>query len=290
MSIPPPVVEESANIQECWAAVEGGRMRYLCGGSGPSLLLIHGLLGYSFSWRFNLPAFSKQYTVYAPDLLGTGFSQKPGSLECCLSASADRLLGFLNGLGISSCNVIGTSHGGAVAMMLAAEAAQQGNPLRRLVLVAPANPWSPPRPLVMRILRSVSGCSLVRHTAPHAQFTHKFILRRMYGNPRRIPGDSLPGYSAPFAVRGSFEYGLSVVRSWRKDMRGLIEALPAIADLPTLLLWGTRDRAVSPKSASLLRQQFRQCELVLLDGAGHLPYEEMPEEFNSLVLDFLSRH
>ena len=52
------------------------RMRYLQAGSGPPLLLLHGLLGYSFSWRYNLLPFSQFATVYAPDLPGTGYSER----------------------------------------------------------------------------------------------------------------------------------------------------------------------------------------------------------------------
>ena len=47
---------DSMPVKECWCVLDGYRMRYLCGGSGPPLLLLHGLLGYSFSWRFALPA------------------------------------------------------------------------------------------------------------------------------------------------------------------------------------------------------------------------------------------
>ena len=264
-------------------------MRYLCAGSGSPILLIHGLLGYSFSWRFNLTALSQHHTVYAPDLLGTGFSEKPSELDCCLQAIAGRLLDFLEALEISACDLLGTSHGGAIAMMLAAEGVRRGRPhIRRMVLVGSVNPWSPARPMLMRILRTAIGAALFRALAPHLGSAHGHVLRRMYGDAHRIPADSLAGYSAPFAVPGSFEYALSVVRAWRKDMVEIERVLPQIADLPTLLLWGSRDRAVSLQSASRLRRHFRECELKVLEGAGHMPYEEMPAEFNRVVLDFLN--
>jgi pimeloyl-ACP methyl ester carboxylesterase len=52
-------------------------MRYLRAGSGPPLVLLHGLMGYSFSWRFAIPALAPLRTCYAPDLLGAGFSDRP---------------------------------------------------------------------------------------------------------------------------------------------------------------------------------------------------------------------
>src|ERR1700751_1084381 len=57
--------------EECFATIDGARMRYLKAGSGPPLILLHGLMGYSFSWRFNLPALDQHSTVYAVDLRGS---------------------------------------------------------------------------------------------------------------------------------------------------------------------------------------------------------------------------
>src|ERR1700685_4333349 len=64
-------------VEECWMDLDGARMRYLRAGSGPALILLHGLLGYSFSWRYTMPALAPYATVYAPDLLGAGFSDRP---------------------------------------------------------------------------------------------------------------------------------------------------------------------------------------------------------------------
>ena len=116
-----------AGTEECWAAVDGHRVRYLRAGAGPPLVLLHGLLGYSFSWRFNFQALGSLATLYAPDLLGMGFSDRPAA-DYGLRASAERVLGFLATLGIEDFDLLGTSHGGAVAMRLAALAAERGAP------------------------------------------------------------------------------------------------------------------------------------------------------------------
>ena len=103
------------------------------------MLLVHGLLGYSFSWRFVIPALAQHATVYAIDMLGTGFSDRPRGLDCSLKTSAERLLRFINKAELPSCDLLGTSHGGAVAMRAAAIAPER---VRRLILVDPVNPWS----------------------------------------------------------------------------------------------------------------------------------------------------
>src|SRR5438128_10128197 len=110
---PPPI---PPGIEEWRVEVDGARMRYLSCGAGPPLLPIHGLLGYSFSWRLNCNALAQRRTVYAPDLLGTGFSERPATLDCTLRANAGRLARFLDLLGITNCDVLGTSYGGAIAI------------------------------------------------------------------------------------------------------------------------------------------------------------------------------
>ena len=106
--------------------------RYLKAGTGKPLLLVHGLLGYSFSWRFCIPALAEHATVHAIDLLGTGFSDRPAKLDCSFKASARRVVQFMDKTGLGSCDLLGTSHGGAVAMLAASLAPDR---IRTLILV-----------------------------------------------------------------------------------------------------------------------------------------------------------
>src|SRR5579863_2956333 len=116
--------------------MEGCRMRYLRAGSGPPLILLHGLLGYSFSWRFTIPALAPYATVYAPDLLGAGFSDRAFTLDHSMRAIARRVVRFAEKLNLASLDLLGTSHGGGVAMMAAEEFLAPGSNVRlnRLVL------------------------------------------------------------------------------------------------------------------------------------------------------------
>jgi pimeloyl-ACP methyl ester carboxylesterase len=111
----------------------------------------------------------------------------------------------------------------------------------------------------------------------------------LYGDTRRIRPGTLEGYSTPFSLPGAFESGLQILRTWSHDLDQLQSVLPRISHIPTLLLWGAADAAVLPSSAEPLRQQFRDCRVLMFDGVGHLPYEEVPEEFNTAVGEFLRR-
>ncbi len=274
------------SIEDHWITLDGARMRYLRTGSGRALLLLHGLLGYSFSWRYALPALARHSTVHAVDMLGVGFSDRPLGLNAHLRANAERLLRFLDAVNVDSCDLLGTSHGGAVAMMTAALAPER---IRKLVLVAPVNPWSHRGKRMAAFLSNRAIAPTFLRVAPHLQAFHGYFLRRLYGDSRRIRSGTLAGYSAPFALPGAFEHGLSILRTWSHDLEDLRTLLPRISHIPALLLWGGADAAVLASSAEPLSQQFHDCRVQIFDGVGHLPYEEVPEEFNRTVADFLAR-
>jgi pimeloyl-ACP methyl ester carboxylesterase len=282
-SSPPPA-------EECFAQVDGARVRYLRAGSGPPLVLVHGLMGYSFSWRFVLPVLSQYVTVYAVDMLGAGFSDRPAGLDCRLRANAGRLLRFLDAVEIHSFDLLGTSYGGALAMMAAAKSRQRSDlDLRKLILVAPVNPWSPHGRKLAPFLGSPLGSALFLRTIPRMPWTFPHLLARLYGKPSRIPPGTLEGYVAPVSLPGSFEYALGVARHWNEDLAELESTIPQLADIPTLLIWGVDDAAVYVQSAGKLRKAFKDCKLVAYAGVGHLPYEEVPEKFNATLIDFLTR-
>src|SRR5579863_4604681 len=269
--------------EEHWVTLPGGaRTRYLRAGSGPPLVLVHVLLGYSFSWRFTIPALSQQSTVYALDMPGTGYSVLSLGQDCSLQASAGRLLHFMDKTNIASCDLLGTSHGGAVAMTAVALAPGR---IRRLILVDPVNPWSHHGKHLTKFLSNRLITPLFLSLAYRVRLFDEFYLRRLFGDPRRIPPDSLEGYRKPLCP-DSFKYGIAVARSWNRDLKELEVMLPRIAHIPTLLLWGSRDAAVDPASAARLKQHFTNCRLVMFDGVGHLPYEEVPEDFNRAVARF----
>jgi pimeloyl-ACP methyl ester carboxylesterase len=220
---------------------------------------------------------------------GAGFSDRVGDRDCSFRTSALRLLEFTRQVGVSSFDLLGTSHGGAVAMMATALAREAGTPvINRLVLVAPVNPWSLHGTLITRILSRRLVSMFFRGLAPRMSAAHSFFLRRLYGDPGRIPPGTLEGYTKPFSRPGTFEYGLRVVSTWNEDLAQLKAMLPRIADVPVLLLWGARDVAVDPASADRLSENFHRCHVQMFEGAGHLPYEEVPEEFNRALSAFLS--
>jgi len=278
--------------EECWSTVAGHRMRYLRAGSGPPLVLIHGLLGYSFSWRFNWEPLAREFTVYAVDLLGIGFSDRPpvGSVPYDLCATADRMLEWMKSIGIRNAVLVGTSHGGGLAIAMAARDRQQGLGLiAKLVSVAGVNPWTPVGHLRARIFGHPVGSVVFKMLAPMLGMARLAMLERMYGDNSRITAETLEGYRVPLELPRSLDYGIAIARNWQKDLACLPDAIEQIGDLPTLLIWGKKDKVVPIVSGHELKRHLKNAELEVMDRSGHLPYEEYPEEFNHILLRFLQR-
>ena len=284
--------ETAFSAEEHWLDLPEGRMRYLKAGSGPALILVHGLMGYSFSWRFTAPALAPHATLYAIDNLGAGFSPALDGIDCTVRATAERVLQFANALDIKEFDLLGTSHGGGVAIMVAAicaERAERNAPrLRRLILVAPVNPWSRHGRRLAPFVGSPVGSLLFRNTVERWRPLDYLWLRRLFADGAKIPSDSLAGYRLPVYKNHAFRHAGRIVKNWTADLAELEAALPKIREYPTLLIWGKKDRAVEFQSAERLRRNFSNARLVAFEGVGHLPYEEAPAEFNRVLIDFLT--
>lgn len=274
----------SQEVVENSIQADGLKIRFWRSGSGPALVLVHGLLGYSFSWREVIPILASDSEVYAPDMAGAGFSECRADLDCRLIGAARRLLAFMDAAEIRSCDLVGSSYGGATALMLAGLAPSR---VRSLVLVSPANPWSKIGWKRVALLRNRKIASLFPRLARAAHPFHRYFVRRMWGNPGLVSKETLDGYIRPLVRRGVFEHAVKIVHTWRSDMRELESALPKIEGIPTLLVWGSKDRVVDARSAQLMAAQLPGSRIVVIEGAGHLPYEERPEEFSRIVREFL---
>jgi pimeloyl-ACP methyl ester carboxylesterase len=173
--------------------------------------------------------------------------------------------------------------------MAAAICAQRGDSrVRRLILVAPINPWSPHGKQLAPFIGSALGSAIFQNTIARWRSFDYLWLSRMFGDRTKIPPDSLEGYRRPVVENNALMYGSCVVKSWTADMAALETALPQIRDYRTLLMWGTKDRAVHFKSAEAVRRNFRDARLVVFRGVGHLPYEEASEEFNRALVGFVT--
>jgi pimeloyl-ACP methyl ester carboxylesterase len=277
-------------MQQAWkdefVDVLGARVHSVHAGSGRPLLLIHGLTGSTGNWRRNIDAFARDASVYAIDLVNMGRSDRVAGLDAGLAATADRVVACMDALGLDRADIAGHSHGGAIVLMLAV---RHPDRVRSLILFAPANPFSDRADLLIRLYNSAPGQLLAR-VAPYIPRRLQMIaLGRMYGDPSRIVEGTLDAYIEGLRIPGTVPHILGILRSWFADMDALKAALPQLAHIPALLMWGDRDRAVSLASGRELHRALRESELIVLPGAGHVVFEEMPDECNRVMHDWLGR-
>lgn len=209
-------------------------------------------------------------------------------VDCSMGQQAKRLAELVRQMGWTEFSVIGSSFGGAIAMLLAGQDAGIPARIRSLVLSSPVNPWSDFGRRRIHLLSSKLGGYFLRMALPISQPVHGLALRRMFGNSTRIPPDAFAGYRPTILQRGRAQNVLTALRKWQPDLDSLEGVIPQLK-IPTLLIWGTQDKAVDPRSAMTLKERLPQAELKLIPGAGHLPFEEAPEEFNQIVLEFLEK-
>ncbi len=119
--------------EEGFVEVAGARLHYLHAGSGRAVLLIHGLVGSSSNWRNNIDALAANANVYAIDLVNMAKTGGAEKLDLRLGPTANRIAAVLDSLGLDETDIVAHSHGGAVALMLAALHPQR---VRTLILFA----------------------------------------------------------------------------------------------------------------------------------------------------------
>ncbi|MBI4461215.1 MAG: alpha/beta hydrolase [Acidobacteria bacterium] len=268
---------------DCSLDLEAGNTHYVEAGTGFPVVLIHGLLGYSFCWRKNITELAKHFHVFALDLAGCGYSGEIRQGSYGVAAWSEQVRQFLDAMKIEKAHLVGTSAGGAVAVDFAS-----GYPERvgRIVLVAPVNPFSRRVASLARIYRSFGPpLLLVRwlmRAIPH--LLPWFFRHRYYADFSRLTPETIPGYRQGLRGEISAQMLRHSIRNWQAA--SMETQLASIAN-PTLLVWGDQDKLVPPDCASSLSSALSNARAVTISGAGHFCYEELPEEFNREVIQFL---
>ena len=130
--------------------------------------------------------------MYAPDALGIGDSERVPNLDVSLVATAGRLVDLMDAKGIAQADIVGTSHGGSVALMLAALHPER---VRSLMLHAPANPFSDVADPLIRFYRTALGRWFAGRLPTVPANVQALALGRMYGDASRIRSRSLERYT-----------------------------------------------------------------------------------------------
>ena len=254
----------------------GLRIAYRRAGSGPPLVLLHGILGDSRLWEPQLEGLADSFDVIAWDTPGCGGSDDPP--ESSSAADFARLLdGFMEAVGVESAHVGGVSWGGGLAQELYAR-----HPARveSLLLADTYAGWRGSLPAEVCEER-LAGC-LRESELPAQEFVPAWIPGLVTARAPAELRDRLVAVMSDFHPSG---YRAMAVAFAAQDTR---ELLPAIR-VPTLLVWGDADARSPLAVASQMHSAIPGAELVVIPGAGHVSNLEQPERFNAIARDWLRR-
>lgn len=275
-----------SGCEEAFVDVVGARLHYIHAGTGTPMFLIHGLIGSSANWCNNINALAQNASVYAVDMLNMGRSQRVEGLDASLRATANRIVAAMDVLGFAQVDIVAHSYGGAIALMLAALHPKR---VRRLILFAPANPYSHASDLIVRIYSTMWGRYAARMLPYFPASIQRLALGQMNSGPGRIVDSCLQQIVDGLRCPGTLQHVLTIVHCWFNEMARLKAVLWRVWRIPTLLVWGDHDCTVSLDSAIRLHHKLHASELIVVPG-GHSVFEESPEESNRIMLDWLGGH
>ena len=270
-------------------ALHGHELAYLDSGSGPAVLFVHGILGSHRNWTHLIDRMDDNHRVIVPDLFGHGHSAKPMG-DYSLGAHAATLRDLLDRLGIQKVTIVGHSLGGGIAMEFYYLFPQR---VERLVLVASGG-----------LGREVNG--VLRSAAlPGAEWVLPVIASqwvreraesagRLLGKVGWKPGSDITAIWQGFTSLGDGQSRRAFLATTRSviDPGGQSvsahDYLPDAIPVPTLIVWGSRDRMIPAWHALKAQRSIPQCRVELFEGAGHFPHLDEPDRFADLLREYIA--
>jgi pimeloyl-ACP methyl ester carboxylesterase len=270
------------------AMVHGRALSYLEAGSGPILLLVHGMAGHAENWRAVIEPLARRHTVIAPDLPGHGESE-PGGGDYSLGALASGLRDLLIGLGHDRATLVGHSLGGGVAMQFTYQFPEM---VERLALVSSGGLG----PEVSPILRAAAlpGADLfISATAGVGQRAGSALARGLGAvglRPSADVAEVARGYASLSDAqrRRAFLATLRSVVGTDGQRVAAGDRLYLAEALPILIVWGSRDPIIPVRHGEAAHETLPGSRLEVFDGVGHLPQVEEPGRFAATLDRFLA--
>jgi pimeloyl-ACP methyl ester carboxylesterase len=268
--------------------LHGHRVSYRTAGSGPVVLLVHGIAGTSEQWAEVAPVLAEEFTVVAPDLLGHGQSAKPQG-DYSLGAYAVSLRDLLVVLGHRRATVVGHSLGGGIAMQFAYEYPVFAE---RLVVVSSGGLGREVHPLLRAA--TLPGAEIVLPWLAHERVLGAGgavgqVLARLGLRAGPDIAEMARGYAslADAEARAAFLHTVRAVIDYTGQRVNAADRLYLTSLLPTLIVWGRRDPLIPATHGEFAHGEMPGSRLEIFEEAGHFPHLDDPVRFAGVLRDFL---
>ena len=271
-----------------FVTIHGHRRAYRMAGSGPVLLLLHGIGDSSEAWEPLIPALAQRFTVIAPDLLGHGRSDKPRA-DYSVAAYANGMRDLLTVLDVERATIVGHSLGGGVAAQLGY---QYPELCERLVVVASGGVAREVTPVLRLAAAPLAELSLPLLSLPGARLGGRIVLEVLRRTGTDIGRDAeqmlrvfdaLPNGGA----RVAFTRTLRSVVDWRGQVVTMLDRSYLAAAVPMLLMWGDHDAIIPVAHAHIAHAAIPGSRLEVFAQAGHFPHHADPERFIETLCAFV---
>lgn len=283
-----PVDTPSARFEEWQIALHGRRAVYRIAGSGPAVVLIHGMLNSSSHWQTVAMNLARDHTVLAPDLIGHGDSAAPRG-DYSLGAHAASIRDLMTAIGIERASIVGHSLGGGVAMQFFYQFPQR---VERLALISSGGLGREVSPMLRTaalpgfstlLSMTIRPRLLTAMTATGHNLRRRGIAGGVYL--QAIARALRPLENAE--ARQAFLQTLRAVIDVRGQRVSATDRLYLLETMPTLIVWGERDNTIPLAHGRLAHQAIPHSFFRTLTDAAHFPHLEDPHGLSELLREFI---
>jgi pimeloyl-ACP methyl ester carboxylesterase len=253
--------------------VFGQKIHYVEAGSGPTVILLHGLGGSSQAWQPNIVPFAEKFHVFVPDQIGFGKSAKP-LVNYRIRTYVDFLDQFCKQLNIQRASLVGVSMGGWIAATFTVAFPDR---VDKLVL-EDAPGYAPSKDFDMRTLYGLN---------PTTREGMKVLVSKVFYN-KLFSSDAAIDQAIAGRIAAGDGYTInSIIESIIRGEDFLDESVKTIKR-PTLIIWGRQDGLVPVSEGERFNKDIAGSKLTVVEQCGHVPNFEKAAEFNTAVIKFLS--
>ncbi|WP_460601352.1 alpha/beta fold hydrolase [Flexivirga lutea] len=269
--------------------VHGHRRAFVKVGSGPALLLLHGVACDHSTWNRVIAPLAKDYTVIAPDLLGHGQSAKPRA-DYTLGGYANGMRDLLSILEIERATVVGHSFGGGVAMQFAYQFPEL---TERLVLVAPGGLGPDVSPIIR--MATVPGFEQLMGALTLPGVRHAGLAGLRLAHAVHLPGtQDIEEFASIYdsfrdrQARAAVHHVLRAVVDRKGQIVTMTDRAYLTESMPLAVIWGADDAIIPSAQARNVDALAPGARIEIIEDSGHFPHRDHPDDFVRFVRDFMA--
>ena len=274
----PALVQERNFIQ-----VQDVQVNYVERGRGDrNVLLVHGFGSSIYSWKEILEALEDEFHVYAMDVKGFGYTEKPDDADYSLLTLIDFLADFMDAVGVERASLIGNSMGGLLSLATAIDYPER---VDRLVLIDSAG-YPMKLPFLVRV-GSLPGVSQVGKLF-YGEWTVRWGLREVFFDDAKVTPERVKAYYLPSVTPNGIDAPRKLLRNFDSVLLEYAARRFKRVRCPTLIIWGDNDPWIPVENAHRFGTDIPDARVEIIENCGHAPQEEKPEEVIPLLKDFLT--